>query len=98
VSRNFFGAQINSFETQLPAHNALQQFGTDGKFRAVFIRAPAVIEAGPEVRLVCQLQQQQQQQQQQQEIVGTVLAVNMLCIRISTTISGHVAGPGVGWL
>jgi 5'-phosphate synthase pdxT subunit len=48
VSRNFFGAQINSFETQLPAH-ALQQYGQDGKFRAVFIRAPAVIDAGPEV-------------------------------------------------
>lgn len=50
VSRNFFGAQINSFETQLPAHQALQQFGQDGKFRAVFIRAPAVIDAGPGVR------------------------------------------------
>jgi hypothetical protein len=50
VSRNFFGAQINSFETQLPAHSALQQYGPDGKFRAVFIRAPAVIDAGPQVR------------------------------------------------
>lgn len=50
VSRNFFGAQVNSFETQLPAHTALQQFGPDGRFRAVFIRAPAVLEAGPQVR------------------------------------------------
>jgi glutamine amidotransferase PdxT len=49
VSRNFFGAQVNSFETQLPAHTALQQYGPDGKFRAVFIRAPAVLEAGPQV-------------------------------------------------
>lgn len=56
VSRNFFGAQINSFETQLPAHNALQQFGADGKFRAVFIRAPAVIEAGPEVEVLAEYQ------------------------------------------
>eukprot|EP00879_Flechtneria_rotunda_P019332 GHRR01020304.1.p1 GENE.GHRR01020304.1~~GHRR01020304.1.p1 ORF type:complete len:170 (+),score=48.23 GHRR01020304.1:269-778(+) len=51
VSRNFFGAQINSFETQLPAHQQLQQYGSDSTFRAVFIRAPAVVEAGPEVRL-----------------------------------------------
>jgi len=51
VSRNFFGAQINSFETQLPAHSQLQQYGADSKFRAVFIRAPAVLEAGPQVGL-----------------------------------------------
>jgi 5'-phosphate synthase pdxT subunit len=50
VSRNFFGAQVNSFETQLPAHAALQQYGADDTFRAVFIRAPAVLEAGPQVR------------------------------------------------
>jgi 5'-phosphate synthase pdxT subunit len=51
VSRNFFGAQINSFETHLPAHLQLQQYGNDSTFRAVFIRAPAVVEAGPEVRV-----------------------------------------------
>jgi 5'-phosphate synthase pdxT subunit len=50
VSRNFFGAQINSFEAPLPAHQALTQYGGEDKFRAVFIRAPAVVDAGPEVR------------------------------------------------
>jgi 5'-phosphate synthase pdxT subunit len=54
VSRNFFGAQVNSFETQLPAHPQLQQYGADDTFRAVFIRAPAVIEAGPEVEVLAQ--------------------------------------------
>jgi glutamine amidotransferase PdxT len=51
VSRNFFGAQINSFEAPLPAHQALTQYGGDDKFRAVFIRAPAVVDAGPQVRV-----------------------------------------------
>lgn len=54
VSRNFFGAQVNSFETQLPAHPELQQYGTDSTFRAVFIRAPAVVDAGPEVEVLAQ--------------------------------------------
>lgn len=49
VSRNFFGGQTNSFEAQLPAHQQLQQYGGDETFRAVFIRAPAVVEAGPQV-------------------------------------------------
>eukprot|EP00775_Hariotina_reticulata_P014334 gene14334-60_t len=56
VSRNFFGAQINSFETQLPAHPQLQQYGDDSTFRAVFIRAPAVVEAGSEVEVLAQYQ------------------------------------------
>eukprot|EP00878_Enallax_costatus_P038081 GHUV01043229.1.p1 GENE.GHUV01043229.1~~GHUV01043229.1.p1 ORF type:complete len:214 (+),score=53.52 GHUV01043229.1:270-911(+) len=56
VSRNFFGAQINSFETQLPAHPQLQQYGSDNTFRAVFIRAPAVVEAGPDVEVLAQYQ------------------------------------------
>ncbi|KAJ9526110.1 hypothetical protein QJQ45_009565 [Haematococcus lacustris] len=50
VSRNFFGAQINSFETQLSAPQELKSFGGPDTFRAVFIRAPAVLEAGPQVQ------------------------------------------------
>eukprot|EP00195_Chlamydomonas_chlamydogama_P007184 CAMPEP_0202899024 /NCGR_PEP_ID=MMETSP1392-20130828/7379_1 /ASSEMBLY_ACC=CAM_ASM_000868 /TAXON_ID=225041 /ORGANISM="Chlamydomonas chlamydogama, Strain SAG 11-48b" /LENGTH=260 /DNA_ID=CAMNT_0049585107 /DNA_START=69 /DNA_END=851 /DNA_ORIENTATION=- len=49
VSRNFFGAQINSFETQLDAPECVKQYGGSDKFRAIFIRAPAVLEAGPGV-------------------------------------------------
>eukprot|EP00201_Polytomella_parva_P017771 CAMPEP_0175055738 /NCGR_PEP_ID=MMETSP0052_2-20121109/10257_1 /TAXON_ID=51329 ORGANISM="Polytomella parva, Strain SAG 63-3" /NCGR_SAMPLE_ID=MMETSP0052_2 /ASSEMBLY_ACC=CAM_ASM_000194 /LENGTH=269 /DNA_ID=CAMNT_0016320637 /DNA_START=68 /DNA_END=877 /DNA_ORIENTATION=+ len=49
VSRNFFGAQINSFETYLPANEEIQKFGQADTFRAVFIRAPGVLELGPNV-------------------------------------------------
>lgn len=43
VSRNFFGAQIVSFEQQLPVHQCLAEFGGDATYRAVFIRAPAIL-------------------------------------------------------
>lgn len=43
VSRNFFGAQIASFEQQLPVHDSLSEFGGDATYRAVFIRAPAIL-------------------------------------------------------
>jgi len=52
VSRNFFGAQINSFEVGLPAHADVRAFGGADTFRAVFIRAPAVLEAGPGVEVL----------------------------------------------
>lgn len=48
VQRNYFGAQINSFETQLPAPPCLPRSSDAADtFRAVFIRAPAITEAGP---------------------------------------------------
>jgi pyridoxal 5'-phosphate synthase pdxT subunit len=43
VSRNFFGAQIASFEQQLPVHQCLAEFGGEATYRAVFIRAPAIL-------------------------------------------------------
>jgi SNO glutamine amidotransferase family len=49
VSRNFFGDQLSSFEQQLPAHEQLRQFGEAPTYRAIFIRAPAVLEADTEV-------------------------------------------------
>lgn len=53
VHRNFFGAQINSFETELPVPEGMPAFqaGPPG-FRAMFIRAPAVLEAGPSVQIL----------------------------------------------
>eukprot|EP00887_Chlorella_sp_A99_P003479 scaffold7.g3479.t1 len=67
VHRNFFGAQINSFETQLPAPACLRAApaagGANGTpaaavdpatFRAVFIRAPAITEAGPGVEVLAE--------------------------------------------
>lgn len=43
VSRNFFGAQIASFEQHLPAHESLMKLGPGSTYRAVFIRAPAIL-------------------------------------------------------
>ena len=43
VARNAFGRQRESFETDLEVK------GIEGKVRAVFIRAPLITEAGPDV-------------------------------------------------
>ncbi|KDD75881.1 SNO glutamine amidotransferase, partial [Helicosporidium sp. ATCC 50920] len=63
VCRNFFGAQVNSFEAALEAPPALRAFALDGSeadagapssetFPALFIRAPAILEAGPGVEVL----------------------------------------------
>jgi 5'-phosphate synthase pdxT subunit len=46
VSRNAFGRQQESFETDLPIQ------GIDEPIRAVFIRAPLIDEVGPEVKVL----------------------------------------------
>lgn len=51
VSRNFFGAQINSFECDLDAPTSLPD-SASGPCRAVFIRAPAILEASPDVEVL----------------------------------------------
>jgi 5'-phosphate synthase pdxT subunit len=57
VHRNFFGAQINSFETMLPAPACLPSDGAhEGPFRAVFIRAPSITETGPGVEVLAEYQ------------------------------------------
>lgn len=61
VSRNFFGAQINSFEALLPAPACLDDkrvIGNDPNeaYRAVFIRAPAIMECGPSVEVLAEYQ------------------------------------------
>lgn len=52
VHRNFFGSQLYSFETELevPALAAVE--GGPLSFRAVFIRAPAILETGPSVEVL----------------------------------------------
>ena len=52
VHRNFFGAQINSFEAQLPVPPCLAEQGGDSTVRSVFIRAPAIIDVGPGVEVL----------------------------------------------
>ena len=46
VRRNAFGRQVDSFETDLAVS------GLDGTFHAVFIRAPVVERAGPDVQVL----------------------------------------------
>ena len=50
MRRNAFGRQIESFEQEL-AIAGLE----DGKFRGVFIRAPYVVQAGPQVTVMAQV-------------------------------------------
>ena len=50
VNRNYFGRQVNSFETLLDA----PQLG-DEPYPAVFIRAPAIVEMGPRVESLAAL-------------------------------------------
>lgn len=46
VARNAFGRQVASFETKLPVTNVAEDL------EAVFIRAPYVMEVGPEVEVL----------------------------------------------
>ncbi|MEZ4707964.1 MAG: pyridoxal 5'-phosphate synthase glutaminase subunit PdxT [Caldilineaceae bacterium] len=50
VNRNYFGRQVDSFETDLP----VPVLG-DAPYPAIFIRAPAIAEAGPAVEVLAQV-------------------------------------------
>ncbi|XP_031256454.1 probable pyridoxal 5'-phosphate synthase subunit PDX2 [Pistacia vera] len=52
VHRNFFGSQIQSFEAELLVPKLASKEGGPETFRGVFIRAPAVLEVGPEVEVL----------------------------------------------
>ncbi|PKI62607.1 hypothetical protein CRG98_017029 [Punica granatum] len=52
VHRNFFGSQLQSFEADLPVPNLASKEGGPETCRGVFIRAPAVLEAGPDVEVL----------------------------------------------
>ena len=51
VNRNFFGSQIDSFECTIP-WTVNGAGDTEPPFRAVFIRAPAITSAGPDVEVL----------------------------------------------
>lgn len=51
VNRNAFGRQIDSFETDLTIKGL-----DNGPFHAMFIRAPIITEAGPEVDVISRLE------------------------------------------
>jgi len=55
VHRNFFGSQIHSFEADIAAPACLPQAGPcSGSFKAVFIRAPAVMSVGEGVEVIAE--------------------------------------------
>jgi len=54
VSRNFFGSQVDSFETQLAAPSCLLALGGEPTFHAVFIRAPAILSCGAGVEVLAE--------------------------------------------
>ena len=62
VRRNAFGRQVDSFEVDLHVKGL-----DDGPLRAVFIRAPWVAQAGPEVEILATLRSGEQ--------AGTIVAV-----------------------
>jgi pyridoxal 5'-phosphate synthase pdxT subunit len=61
VNRNYFGRQVDSFEAWLETPNlkmpglGASDKSDSGPCRAVFIRAPAITEVGPQVRVLAQL-------------------------------------------
>ncbi|PHU03853.1 putative pyridoxal 5'-phosphate synthase subunit PDX2 [Capsicum chinense] len=55
VHRNFFGSQIQSFETELPIPQVVAKEGGPPCFRAVFIRAPAILDVGPDVEVLADI-------------------------------------------
>ena len=58
IDRNYFGRQVDSFEIVLtvPALADITNPGDpEGAFHAVFIRAPAVVEIGPDVEVLTTL-------------------------------------------
>ncbi|MCE7989067.1 MAG: pyridoxal 5'-phosphate synthase glutaminase subunit PdxT [Caldilinea sp. CFX5] len=50
VNRNYFGRQVDSFETDLQV-----PLWADAPFHAIFIRAPAIVETGPTVEPLAQV-------------------------------------------
>ncbi|WRX33401.1 Pyridoxal 5'-phosphate synthase subunit PdxT/SNO - like 2 [Theobroma cacao] len=52
VHRNYFGSQIQSFEAELLVPELASREGGPETFPGVFIRAPAVLEVGPEVEVL----------------------------------------------
>ncbi|XP_068663101.1 probable pyridoxal 5'-phosphate synthase subunit PDX2 isoform X2 [Aristolochia californica] len=55
VHRNFFGGQFNSFETEVLVPELAAKEGGPETFRGVFIRSPAILEAGPGVEILADL-------------------------------------------
>lgn len=55
VHRNFFGSQIQSFEAELSVPEIVATEGGPPSFRGVFIRAPGILEVGPDVQVLAEV-------------------------------------------
>lgn len=52
VCRNYFGSQVSSFEMETPAPPGSNNDSTGKSYPGVFIRAPAILSAGPGVEVL----------------------------------------------
>ncbi|PRP77495.1 putative glutamine amidotransferase subunit PdxT [Planoprotostelium fungivorum] len=66
VARNFFGSQVDSFETMLQ----VPELG-EKPIRAVFIRAPVMVEKGDSVKVIAQLEENEIVAARQKNILVT---------------------------
>ncbi|KAL3618597.1 Pyridoxal biosynthesis protein pdx2 [Castilleja foliolosa] len=55
VHRNFFGSQIQSFVAEVPVPEIVAKEGGPPSFLCVFIRAPGILEVGPQVQVLAQV-------------------------------------------
>ncbi|KAL6508820.1 Pyridoxal biosynthesis protein pdx2 [Orobanche hederae] len=55
VHRNFFGSQIQSFVAELSVPEIVAREGGPPSFAGVFIRAPGILEVGPEVQVLAEV-------------------------------------------
>ncbi|KAL3653063.1 Pyridoxal biosynthesis protein pdx2 [Castilleja foliolosa] len=55
VHRNFFGSQIQSFVAEVPVPEVVAKEGGPPSFLGVFIRAPGILEVGPQVQVLAQV-------------------------------------------
>eukprot|EP01116_Phalansterium_solitarium_P012330 TRINITY_DN28523_c0_g1_i1.p1 TRINITY_DN28523_c0_g1~~TRINITY_DN28523_c0_g1_i1.p1 ORF type:complete len:202 (+),score=72.64 TRINITY_DN28523_c0_g1_i1:69-674(+) len=66
VNRNYFGAQVDSFENTFN----VPQLG-DKPVHAVFIRAPVIVESGPDVEVLLKLSDHEIVAVRQKHLLGT---------------------------
>jgi pyridoxal 5'-phosphate synthase pdxT subunit len=56
VNRNYFGRQINSFETALNVSNITEFLEPEKPYQAIFIRAPIITEIGDDVDILASIE------------------------------------------
>ncbi|KAK9845690.1 hypothetical protein WJX84_002611, partial [Apatococcus fuscideae] len=92
VHRNFFGGQIHSFEA-LISMPACFADPSNSPFRAVFIRAPAILEAGPGVEILSEYEldaEEQQQAKGQKAVAVAVKSGNLLATAFHPELTDDV--------